>query len=372
MIYFDNAASTPLREQVLEAMLEEARRIGNPSSLHRLGFEAEGRLKAARAKVASAIGALCEEIVFTSGGTEADNLAIFGAAKKLHRRGRHIITTDSEHPAVSECIKRLEEEGFSVTRLSTKNGRIDPDELASAVTEQTILVSVMHTNNETGAVYDLAEVSAIAKRKNPNLLVFCDAVQGFLKAPISPRRLGVDLMSLSSHKIHGPKGVGALYVKKGLSLPPLLCGGGQERGVRNGTENLVGIVAFGKACEIGAKSLSEDTARMQSIRDRLREELSRLDGVRILEPERASCHLLSLSVKGWRSEVLLHTLSERGLFVSSGSACSSHKGKSGVLAAYGLSPAEQDSTVRLSFSALNTLQEADEAIRIFQQVIGKQ
>lgn len=369
MIYFDNAASSPLTPEVKEKWREAMEVFANPSSLHRLGFEAEKQLREARGHVAKSIGADPEEITFTSGGTEADNTAVFGAVKKLRREGNRILTTDSEHPAVSECMKALEAEGFEVIRLSTKNGRLDPEEMEAAANDRTILAAVMHTNNETGARYDLAALSRIVKGKNPRCLVFSDAVQGYLKSEINPRRLGVDMMSLSSHKVHGPKGVGALYVKKGLSVPSLLLGGGQEKGFRSGTENLPGILAFGEAARTGFERREENRGKMAAVRQRILELLEGEERVSFHLPADPSCHVLSLSVAGFRSEVLLHMLSEKGVFVSSGSACSSKKGKSGVLKNFGLSDKESDSTVRLSFSSLNTVSEGEEFVRILKEVM---
>jgi cysteine desulfurase len=227
----------------------------------------------------------------------------------------------------------------------------------------------MHTNNETGAIYDVATVSRIVKEKNPACLVFSDGVQGFGKENICPERMGLDLFSVSSHKIHGPKGVGALYIRKGLVLPPLIHGGGQEKGIRSGTENLPGIVAFGKACREAMDTLDEGRARMASLRERIIEGLSGVKGVEFNLPKKSACHILSLRVPAFRSEVLLHILSEKGIFVSSGSACSSHKGQSPVLLNFGLSPKERDCTVRLSFSRFNTLEEADELIKIMKEIV---
>ena len=360
MIYFDNSASSPMSSGVLTVMREELEHFANPSSLHRLGFEAEQRLKKAREQVAKSIGALPEEIYFTSGGTEADNIAIFGAVKKLRRQGNRILTTNSEHPAVSECMKELEKEGFEIIYLSTKNGRLDPAEIISAANDKTILAAVMHTNNETGAIYDIATLSRIVKQKNPRALVFSDGVQGYLKTPLNPSHLGVDLLSLSSHKICGPKGVGALYIKKGTNLPCRTFGGGQEKSIRSGTENLSGIIAFGKAAEEGFQALAENRKKMEEIRQTIMAELKEEEKITFNLPENPSCHVLSMQVSGFRSEVLLHMLSEKDIFISSGSACSSHKGKSPVLENFGLSPKEADCTVRLSFSKLNTKEEAAE------------
>ncbi len=370
MIYFDNAASSPLTEEVKAVWREAMDIFANPSSLHSLGFEAEKRLREARGYVARSIGADPSEIFFTSGGTEADNTAVFGAAKKLRREGNRILTTNSEHPAVSECMKALEKDGFEVIYLSTKNGELNLEEVAEAANEKTILAAVMHTNNETGAIYDIASLSRIVKRKNPRSLVFSDAVQGYMKSDINPRRLGVDILSLSSHKIHGPKGVGALYIKKGLQIPALLHGGGQEKALRSGTENLPGILALGEAARQGFEQREENRAKCTAVRQRIMELLQGEERISFHLPADPSCHVLSLSVFGFRSEVLLHTLSEKGVFVSSGSACSSKKGKSPVLKNFGLSDKESDSTIRLSFSHLNTVAEAEEFVRILKEVMN--
>ena len=369
MIYFDNAASTPLSACAKKALTEEIEHWANPSSLHRLGFEAEQRMKHARSLVAATLRAAPEEIVFTSGGTESDNLALFGAAYALRRRGNTILATDSEHPAVEEALKKLESEGFSVRRLKTRRGVLSPAEVEAAATSDTILCAVMHTNNETGAVYDVAMVSRTVKKKNPDALVFCDAVQGYLKGDLDPARLGADLVSLSSHKIHGPKGVGALYVRRGVRLVPRALGGGQERGVRSGTENLPGIVSFAAAASDGAAHLAENRARMQKIREIIRSGVAGLAGVSIHTPENPSCHILSLGVARYRSEVLLHVLSEKDVFVSSGSACSSHKGKSAVLTNFGLTPQERDCTIRLSFSGQNTEEEAHRFVELCKEIL---
>lgn len=370
MIYFDNAASTPLSSKVKAILFEELEHFANPSSLHRLGFEAEKRMRAAREQVAKTLLAREDEIVFTSGGTEADNLGVLGAAAAFYRRGNRILSTDSEHPAVEEALKKLEQDGFEVIRLSTRSGKLSMEEVERAANEKTILAALMHTNNETGAVYDVAAVSRIVKRKNPACLVFCDAVQAYGKQKIIPARMGIDLMAISAHKIHGPKGVGALYVKKGVRISPLLAGGGQERSLRSGTENLPGIVAMGAACSLAASNCELWAKNMAEIKERI---LSGLAGeARVIPnlPHSPSHHVLSLQVTPFRSEVLLHALSEKGVFVSSGSACSSHKGKSPVLKNFGLSDKEADCTIRLSFSGENTLSEADEFVKILKEILG--
>lgn len=369
MIYFDNSASSPLTEHVKGVMIEELSNFANPSSLHRLGFEAEKRMKKARAQVAATLGAREDEIFFTSGGTEADNVAILGAAQKMRRLGNRILSTDSEHPAVEESLKALEQDGFEVIRLSTRGGILSAEEIVRFANEKTVLAAVMHTNNETGAVYDLSTLSRMVKSKNPRCLVFSDCVQGYGKAPLIPSRMGLDMISISSHKIHGPKGVGALYVKKGLQLPARIYGGGQEKGLRSGTENLPGIVAFGAACEEAARNLASSRKTMEEMKRVIREGLDVDERIRFHDPQNASPHILSMAVLPFRSEVLLHALSEKGVFVSSGSACSSHKGKSPVLKNFGLSDREADSTVRLSFSGLNTVEEAHEFIGILKEIL---
>lgn len=369
MIYFDNAASSPMTFAAKRALTEAVEIYANPSSLHRAGFEAEKKLKEARREIARTLLAQPEEIVFTSGGTESNNLAIFGAVKKLRRRGGRILVSNSEHPSVENCMKELEKEGFEVIRLSTKGGALLPEEIAEAADDRTILAACMHTNNETGAVYDVATLARLVKAKNPEALVFCDGVQGYLKSPLSPKALGVDLLSFSSHKIGGPRGVGGLYLRKGLILPPVIFGGGQERGLRSGTENLPAILSFATAAREGFASLSAHRETLFALREHIKAGLSDQARVRFHEPETPSCHVLSMEVKGFRSEVLLHTLSDKGVLVSSGSACSSHSGKSGVLQHFGLTDAEADATVRLSFSAQNTVEEADEFVRILREIL---
>ncbi len=359
-----------MTDRVKKVYWEAAETFANPSSLHRLGFEAEQCMKEARKKVADALFCREDEVFFTSGGTESNNTALFGAARRMKKRGNRILATDSEHPAVEEVLKRLEEEGFEVIRLSTKGGAVSLAQVMESANEKTVLLAMMHTNNETGAVYDIASASRIVKGKNPHCLVFCDGVQGFGKTLLSPARLGVDLLSVSSHKIHGPKGVGALYIRKGLVIPPLLLGGGQERGMRSGTENLPGILAFGEACAQAKENLALWQKSMAKIKETVMEGLRSSDKVSFHLPEQASCHILSLSVKGLPSEVLLHTLSEKGIFVSSGSACSSHKGRSPVLKHFGLTKEEEETTIRLSFSGLNTPEEGEEFVRILKEVMG--
>lgn len=371
MIYFDNSASSPLCEAAKEALINEMELPANPSSLHRIGFEAQIRLENARKNIASSIGASPEEIFFTSGGTESDNIAIFGAAEKTKRLKKKIITSDSEHPAVSEVMKKLSESGWEICELKTKGGEILLSELENNLTSDTALLSIMHTNNETGAAFDIASLFKRAKELCPDIITMTDAVQGYMKAPINPKRLYADMISLSSHKIHGPKGVGALYIKKGLNLKPHTMGGGQEKGLRNGTENLPGIVSFGAAAKYGAEHLEEYISNMNNIREYIMASLCDDPKIHFNIPKKASCHIISMQAEGFKSEVLLHLLSDRDIFVSSGSACSSHKGKSKTLLNFGLSEAEADRTIRISLSAQNTLDEAKEFIRQIKILTAK-
>ena len=358
-IYFDNSATTPLCDAAKESIIKNMDVYGNPSSLHKKGFEAEQLLTASRKKIAATLGCTKEEIFFTSCGSEANSLAILGGAAAKIRRGNRIIITDSEHPSVSEPIKKLEEQGFEVIRLKTKGGVIDRDELLQALNEKTILVSVMHTNNETGAVYGVDELVPLIRNKAPEALIHCDLVQGYLKTIKIP---DADLISVSAHKVHAPKGVGALYKKKGVRIIPQLLGGGQETGMRSGTENLLSIAAFADAAEYFHKRLSADITSVSELREYIKNGLSEIDGVGFNTPERCAPNILSVYFEGIKGEVMLHFLSEYGIYVSSGSACSSKKGKSGVLTAFGAEK-NADFTLRISLSSFNT---RDDAAALFE------
>lgn len=354
-IYFDNSATTPLCEAAKKSIIENFDIYGNPSSLHAKGFEAERLLTDARKKIAATLGAAKEEIFFTSCGSEANNLAIIGGAMAKIRRGNRIITTNSEHPSVSEPIKKLEEQGFEVVRLSTVGGKIDVDELKAALDEKTILVSIMHTNNETGAVYGVNSLVPTIRKMSPEALIHCDFVQGYLKSREVPK---VDLVSVSAHKIHAPKGVGALYKRKGVRILPQLLGGGQETGLRSGTENMLSIAAFAAAAKHFHENLSENIEKVGDLREYLISRLSSLEGVTFNLPQSPAPNIVSVAFGGIRSEIMLHFLSEYGIYVSSGSACSSKKGKSGVLAAFGAEK-NADFTLRVSLSSYNTREEVD-------------
>ena len=366
MIYFDNAATTRVSDTAAQAAISAMTELyANPSSAHAFGFEAEKALRAARAAVLAALGFTPSEgsLVFTGSGSEADNLALRGAAHALARRGKHIVLSDSEHPAVENTAKDLEKEGFTVSRLSTKGGKLDLDEARAVLTPDTILVSCMAVNNETGAIYDIASLASLAKALCPNALFHTDAVQAFTKIPAGVWKKE-DLVSVSAHKIHAPKGVGALFVRKGVRLVPCITGGGQENGLRSGTEAMPGICAMAAAAKQATADFAALDAQVKSINAYLRTRLSTLDGVCInTEPDGFLPHILSIAVPGLRSEILLRFLSERGIYVSAGSACSAKHADNRVLSAFGLPDKLADSTLRLSFSADNTTAECDAFVK---------
>lgn len=366
MIYFDNAATTRVSDTAAQAAISAMTELyANPSSAHAFGFEAEKALRAARAAVLAALGFTPSEgsLVFTGSGSEADNLALRGAAHALARRGRHIVLSDSEHPAVENTAKDLEKEGFTLSRLSTKGGKLDFDEARAVLTPDTILVSCMAVNNETGAIYDIASLASLAKALCPNALFHTDAVQAFTKIPAGVWKKA-DLVSVSAHKIHAPKGVGALFVRKGVRLVPCITGGGQENGLRSGTEAMPGICAMAAAAKQATADFAALDAQVKSINAYLRTRLSTLDGVCInTEPDGFLPHILSIAVPGLRSEILLRFLSERGIYVSAGSACSAKHADNRVLSAFGLPDKIADSTLRLSFSADNTTAECDAFVK---------
>lgn len=359
-IYLDNAATTRVDADIAGLALElMTRDYGNPSSLHKKGLEAQLRLEAARLEVASALGAAKEEIIFTSGGTEANNLALLGAAEAKKRRGNGIVAMAFEHASVLAALRHLQEQGFSVALVNPRaDGTVDPDALLAAVDQGTILLSCMLVNSEVGSVAPVAEIARQARRKNPAILIHCDAVQAFGKIPFSVRRLDVDLLSVSAHKLHAPKGCGALYIKKGVRIAPVLFGGGQEGRLRPGTENTPFAAAFGLAAEKAARGLAPNLERASALREYFVNKVAQMPGVCINSPPDATPYIYNISVPGYRSEVLLHFLAERGVFVSSGSACS--KGAvSPVLRAMGLPPARVDSALRVSIGFETTREGLD-------------
>ncbi|MBQ8510106.1 MAG: cysteine desulfurase [Clostridia bacterium] len=374
-IYFDNSATTPLCPEARAAMLVAMDCYGNPSSLHTLGVEAEKIVSDSRRAILSALGVRCvtkideRQLIFTGSGTEADNLALTGTATaKNFPAGKKIIVSNSEHAAILETVKALEARGFEIVRIATKNGIPDYEQIEAAADRNTILASFMLVNNEIGAVYDIPRISRIVKAANPDALMHTDCVQGFLKRRFTVKSLGADMVTISAHKIGGPKGMGALYITpdviKTKKLSPIIWGGGQESGRRSGTENVIGIAGFGAAAKAGFARLSETLERESAIRAHLIEALSdesRFAGVKLNLPAgEAAAHILNIRLPNIKSEVMLHDLSKAGIYVSSGSACSSNTGHgSYVLKAFGLTDKEADCSIRVSLGAQNTMEEAD-------------
>ena len=357
--YLDNSATTRVCPQAAEKALQMMTTCyGNPSSLHSLGAAAEQELNAARQKVARLLGCRPQEVIFTSGGTESNNLAVLGAAQAKIRAGRHIVTTAVEHASVAAACSELERQGWEVTRLVPDPGAaLTAQQVAAACRPDTVLVSVMMVNNETGARFPVDRIIPAVRRAAPGALVHCDAVQAAGKLPLNAARLGLDLMTVSAHKIHGPKGSGALYIRKGARILPRSFGGGQENGLRPGTEALPLHAAFGAAAE-ALPPFAEQEALYDSLRRRLTDGLAGREGFVLNSPPDGVPYILNLSVLGVRSETLLHFLAERGVFVSSGSACSKGK-KSPVLTALGFSGERIDSALRVSFTHTTTPDEVD-------------
>ena len=362
--YFDNAATTPVRPEAVQAAVEAMTQgWGNPSSQYALGKQAAERMKGWRADLAGALGCMPEEVFFTSCGSESDNWAIRGALELNRRRGKHIVTTAMEHAAVLEPLKALERQGYEVTCLQPDRwGELDPAQLSAALRPDTVLVSMMLVNNELGTVLPVKEAARAIRAAGCPALLHCDAVQGFLKVPFTPKELGVDLLSVSGHKIHAPKGVGALYIRSGLKLSPLIRGGGQEGGLRSGTEATAQIAAFAAAARLGAVSFQKDAARMAELKaytlDRLAREIPEAE---VLVPDGAP-HILPISLPGYKSEVVVRFLSDQGVCLSSGSAC--HRGKpSHVFAALKLPRPQLDGALRISFSCDTTREDVDALIK---------
>ncbi len=367
-IYLDNSATTSLCEGAIEAMEHAMRVYGNPSSLHTLGHEAQKLVDTARDSIGAALGVRMmkpEELIFTSCGTEANNLAIFGVAYAKSRRvANKIITTDSEHPSVEKVLQMLETDGFEVIRIGTRGGVLNFEQLEKVLDDRVLLVTMMMVNNETGAAYDLARVFKLAKERCPSVVTHCDAVQGFLKLRFSPAAIGADLVSLSSHKIHGPKGVGALYVSREIlkqkKLVPRLLGGGQEFGFRSGTENVIGIAGFGAAVRQTGRGLDDKIQKIAALREYALLKLSSLDVTLNVPLDLCAPHILNFTLPKIKSETMLHYLSGERIYVSSGSACSSHSHMpSPTLLAFGLSPSDAENSIRVSLSEYNTEEEID-------------
>ena len=374
MIYLDNSATTRQYDEVTDLIYKVSKEeFGNPSSLHAAGFEAAKLIKGARAQVAELLPR-GGQTIFTSGGTESDNMALLSSATKMKRNGKKILTTSVEHPAVSETCKRLAQRGYEVVSLPVDDlGCIILDDFEEALSEDTILVSVMSVNNETGAIQPVSEIADIIRKynkaKGTEIVFHTDAVQAFGKLDLSDCK--ADLISVSAHKFHGPKGVGALYIKDGLKLSPFISGGGQEKGLRSSTENTTGIVGMGLAAEMSGRKMDAKLKGIAEVSEYLREGISNeIKDVRVNGPEKVGFSLkefgsrcpsvLNLTFEGTRGEVLLHTLEQDGIYVSTGSACSSnHPGESPVLKAMGLSPKQIEGAIRFSFSEFNTKEEMD-------------
>lgn len=359
-IYFDNAATTRVSKEAADAVYTAMREsYGNPSSSHSLGISARKTLEESRGAIARAIGAKPKNIYFTSGGTEADNIAVLSAAESMKRRGKHVLTTSIEHEAVLKSMVELERLGFEVEYLKPDTtGQVSAQAFEKAIREDTILVSLMLVNNETGAVLPVSEVSGILKRKGSHALLHSDAVQGFLEVPFSIKTLGADIISLSAHKIHGPKGVGAIYVREGLKLPPRSFGGGQETDFRPGTESAPLIAGFGAAVKAGAETMEKDIAFKRELKEEIKSLLKEHIPEIVFVGSSDAPHILCISLPGYRSEVLLNWLDARGIYVSKGSACKKGR-RSHVLAAMGMENSVIDGAIRLSFSSDNTMEEAE-------------
>lgn len=373
-VYFDNSATTrciPEVREVMNKVYDED--YGNPSSLHMMGVIAEKYLKSARESIAKILKVNEKEILFTSGGTESNNTAIIGCAMANKRNGNHIITSSIEHAAVLEPMKFLEEQGFRVTYLSVNEfGEVDLEELREAICDETILVSIMAVNNEIGTIEPMEQISRIIKEKNPKTYYHVDAIQAFGKMPIFPKRMGIDMLSVSAHKINGPKGVGFLYINEKVKIKPIILGGGQQKGMRSGTDNVPGIAGMAKACEIAYMDLEKKRDYLYELRSHLMEGLHSLGCVRIngCENELAAPHIVSASFANVRSEVLLHALEDKGIYVSAGSACSSNKPSlSKTLVNIGAPKDVIESTVRFSFATSNTMEEVDYCIDTLKEMI---
>ena len=381
-IYLDNSATTRPFDEVTEYMARIMRdTFGNPSSMHMAGVEAENEIKRSKDIISGIIKADPKEIVFTSGGTESDNLAIIGTAMANKRRGTHLITTKTEHPAVAETMRYLEGSGFTVTYLDvSKDGRVDPASLKAALTDDTILVSVMHVNNEIGSMNDIGELAATVKAYDPKIVFHTDAVQSFGKCSLFPKRSKIDLMSVSAHKIHGPKGVGFLYIGEGTKILPTIHGGGQQKGMRSGTENVPGIAGLALATKLIYDDLDAKTDRLYELKRYFIEELCKLPDVTVngipdhdagdadSAVRMSAPHIISASFAGVRAEVLLHALEAKGIYVSSGSACASNKpATSATLLAIGLDRKLLDSTIRFSFSVETGREETDDVLTVLSE-----
>ncbi len=377
-IYLDNSATTRCFPEVADLIHQIlCEDYGNPSSMHHKGVEAESYVRDAKETLAKILKVNEKEILFTSGGTESDNIAIMGVAMANHRAGRHMITTRVEHPAILQTMKYMESQDFEVTYLDVdEKGRISLEQLEQAIRPDTILVSIMHTNNEIGTLQPIAQAGALIKRCNPNTLFHVDAVQGFGKARIYPRKMKIDLMSVSAHKIHGPKGVGFLYIGEKVKIKPIMYGGGQQEGMRSGTENVPGYAGMAKAAQMLYEQLEAETDYLYDLRQYFIEQVEKIDGAFVNgAPGREGApHIVSVTIPGVRAQVLLNELSAKyHICVSAGSACSTHKPQpSATLLAIGLDKEQAVETLRFSFSVFTTRQEIDTCLDALYSIVPEQ
>lgn len=372
-IYLDNSATTkPYQEVVDKMVLALTTQYGNPSSIYKKGIEVEREIKEIRRNIARSLGAKETEIYFTSGGTECNNTIIRSVAKLNRKTKNHIISTVIEHPSVLNTLKDLEADGFEVTYLPVgKDGKISLEDLKNAIKKETILVSVMHVNNEIGTIQPVEEIGKYLKSLDEKVYFHVDGVQSYAKIKFRPSRYNIDFMSVSGHKLHGPKGIGFMYVKENNRIKPLLTGGGQEIGIRSGTENVPGIYGIGEAVRILNQDLEGTIDKIKGLRDLLKEEiLANIDNVKINSPEDGVCHVLNVSFRGVRGEVLLHYLEQKEIYVSTGSACSSKKKGSHVLNAIGLTPDEIEGAIRFSLSDLNTKEEIMKTVEVLKESVS--
>lgn len=374
--YLDNSATTRVSEDVKDIMVKVmTEEYGNPSSLHMKGVEAEHYVREAREKIAKILKVNEKEILFTSGGTESNNTALIGTAMANKRKGNHIITSSIEHASVGSPLKYLEKQGFNVTWLPVdKDGKVNPEDVREAICDETILVSVMYVNNEIGAIQPIDEIADVIAQKKPDVIFHVDAIQAFGKMPIYPKRQKIDLMSVSGHKIHGPKGTGFLYIKDKTKINPIIFGGGQEKGMRSGTENVPGIAGLGVACDNADNNISGRIEEMYELKDYFIDRISSLEDITVNSKKghEGAPHIVSVSFRGVRSEVLLHSLEDKNIYVSAGSACSSNKpAVSATLKGIGLDKELLDSTLRFSFSVDTSREELDYTVETIEELLKK-
>lgn len=374
--YLDNSATTRVLDDVKDIMVKiMTEDYGNPSSLHQKGVDAEKYLRKAREEISSILKVNEKEILFTSGGTESNNLAIIGTALANKRKGNHIITTSIEHASVTNTMKFLESLGFKITYLDVNDkGQISAEDVRNAICDDTILISIMYVNNEIGAIQPIDEVAQVIGETKPDVLFHVDAIQAFGKMKIYPKRQNIDMMSVSAHKLHGPKGAGFLYIRDKVKISPIIFGGGQQKGMRSGTENVPGIAGMALACRNVYTCFDEKIENLYELKDYFIDRMSELDGVRInsFKGKESAPHIVSISFEGIRSEVVLHSLEEKKIYVSSGSACSSNKpAVSATLKGIGLPKELLDSTLRFSFCMETTKEELDYAVETLKDLLGK-